>query len=347
MTVFTPEYLTAMTNRWSATPENGQPLIVRIATDPDRDDDRERIEGWVDRLHPDDRSTMAARLQSKDHFITAYGELMTAQVLMSAGLAPRYEPTLKANGDPLTPDWVCDGTPALVCDAFTAGGAEDLDAHQTSLRDIEHRLKKLSHAATIRIEIADAAPLDAGARKRLVGEISRWLGTHPPAGQQFGQPLAQHAPEALVWYGSDMLVEMIVVGGKRLDVIVSDPMHVVTTPASVAANFESKAKRYGVLQQPILVAAVKHPDAEIDDTDVEDVLLGQLVFVSGETIDGRIVEGTGRLPHGVLPARPEISAALWVDPYSFPEPRVRVWANTHARYPLPSNLIEAISKAKL
>src|SRR5205085_11062466 len=110
---------------------------------------------------------------------TAYGELMTAQVLMNAGLAPRYEPILKANGNPITPDWVCDGNPALVCDAFTAGCAEDLDAHQTSLRDIEHRLKKLSHVAMIRIEIADAAPLDAGARKLLVGEISSWLSTHP------------------------------------------------------------------------------------------------------------------------------------------------------------------------
>lgn len=276
---------------------------------------------------------MAARLQSKDHFITAYGELMTAQVLMNAGLTIRYEPNLMANGKPLTPDWVAEGSPTIICDAFTAGCADDRDSHETSLRDIEERLKRLPYPGMIRFEIADAATLDAGGRKRLVGEISSWLGTRPSAGD--------------CWYRDDVLVEMMVVGGKRLDILVSDPMHQIVTPASVAENFESKAKRYGVLQHPLIVAAVKHPRAEIDDDDVEDVLLGQLAHVSGQTDDGRIVGATRRLPGGVLHARPEISAALWIYPYSLPTPRVQVWANDTARYPVSEDLIEALSKATL
>jgi len=51
--------------------------------------------------------------------------------------------------------------------------------------------------------------------------------------------------------------------------------------ASVAANFESKAKRCGVLQQPLIVVAVKHAEAETDDIDVGGVLIGQLADVSG------------------------------------------------------------------
>jgi hypothetical protein len=124
-------------------------------------------------------------------------------------------------------------------------------------------------------------------------------------------------------------------------------MHHVVTPGSVAANFDLKAKRYGVLQLPLIVAAVKHPRAEIADIDVEDVLLGQLAYVSGETADGRIVGATRRLPGGVLSARPAISAALWIYPYSLPTPRVQVWVNVTAMYPLPPDLVEALSMPTL
>lgn len=332
MTVFTSEYVAAATRRWSATPESGQPLVARIAMDPDRQDDRDRIEAWVARVHSDDQSAIAARLQSKDHFLTAYGELMTAQVLMNAGFAPRYEPRLSANGRLLTPDWVMDGEPKVICDAFTAGCTEDRDGHETSLREIEDRLKKLPQKGMIRVEIADAAVFDAGERKRLVGEISAWLATCPGTGEY--------------WNGDEMLVEMMVVGGNRLDIIVSDPIHQIVTPASVASNFDAKAKRYGCLELPLIVVAVKHPSAEIADDDVEDVVLGELAYVSRETIDGRIVGRTERLPGGVLELRPEISAAMWIYPYSLP-PRVQTWANSAARHPLAPGLIEALATAAL
>lgn len=185
----------------------------------------------------------------------------------------------------------------------------------------------------IRIEIADASGLDARDRKLLVTEVASWLATGPIAGEK--------------WYGSGMLVEMMVVGGRRLDLLVSDPIHLVETPASVADNFASKAKRYGVLQLPLIVAAVKHPRAEIDDIDVENVVLGKEVIVSGETADGRIVSGIRRQTDGVLATRPEISAALWIYPYSLPAPRVKVWPNPAAWLPLSQELTEALATATL
>lgn len=93
--MFTTEYVAGLTERWSAVSEGAQPIIARIALDPERIEDRARIEQWVARLHPQDRPTMAALLQKEDRFITAYGELVTAQVLMNAGLSLRYRAGVK------------------------------------------------------------------------------------------------------------------------------------------------------------------------------------------------------------------------------------------------------------
>jgi hypothetical protein len=134
--VFTPEFVSSVTKRWALVADSGRPLIAKIAVDDDRDDDRQRIERWTSRLHVDDRATMAKRLQSKDQFITAYGELMTAQVLMNAGLMVRYEREFRTGDQLLTPDW-SSATPSIICDSFTAGLRDDRDKHETSLREIE------------------------------------------------------------------------------------------------------------------------------------------------------------------------------------------------------------------
>jgi hypothetical protein len=85
-----------------------------------------------------------------------------------------------------------------------------------------------------------------------------------------------------------MTVELLSVGGNRLSVITLDPMHIVDAPDSIAENFDDKVKKYGSLGLPLLVAAVKHHRAEINETDIEDVLLGSFAYVSKQTTSGHV-----------------------------------------------------------
>src|SRR5205085_5235597 len=100
--------------------------------------------------------------------------------------------------------------------------------------------------------------------------------------------------------------------------------HSWKTPSSLAENFHEKAKKYGGLEVPLIVAGVKHYRAETHVTEVEDVLFG-----------------------GVFDKRPELSAAPWVQPHSLPVPRVAFWANPKAARALPTQFASDFARASL
>ena len=334
MNVFTPQYLEVVARRWESRTERDWPLIVRIALQNDRADDRDRIEAYVAELDPADRPKMTRNLQSDKQFIMTYGELLIGHVLVAAGLAPRYEPELRLSGGVCTPDWYIDGPDPIVCDVFTAGLPQRRDADETSLRDIEARLAEARLAAIpggymVSLEVENAASLDPRARKELAVAVQRWLAS----GVQKGDAI-RIGPATL---------EVLHVGGRRLDVVTTESIHIVETPAKLAENFEEKAKKYARLGFPVIAAAVKHYRAEINRADVEDVLLGQLAYVSRETISGQIVGGTERLDDGVFAARPELSAAMWLEPYHLPQRVFGVWGNPAACKPVPDKMLERIS----
>lgn len=311
MHVFTPTYLHRLGARWSARAEQDWPLIARIALHDDRKDDRDRIEAYVSRLHIADQPKMVRNLQSEKQFITAYGELLIGELLANAGMTPRYEPELRTAAGICTPDWYLDGCDPIVLDVFTAGLQQQRDADETSLREIESRFAAVRAGYMISLEVENAASVDSRGRKDLVRRAAEWLSLPRRKGDT-------------VRIGAAML-EVLFVGGTRLDVITTESIHIITTPAKLAENFEEKAKRYAPLGFPVIAGAVKHHRAEIKATDVEDVLFGQLAYVSRETVTGRIVGQTERLADGVFARRPELSAAIWMEPYRLPrtsDPRV-------------------------
>jgi hypothetical protein len=329
--VFSQTYIAELQRRWSATPPNGRPLIARIALEDHRQDDRERIEKYIRRLHPDDVPKMTSLLRNQ--FETTYGELIVAQVMMNAGFSPRYEPAVRWAAGTLTPDWFMGGCSPWVCDAFTAGLTEDRNAHETSLREIEARLKAIRAPYTVKLEIVDATIFDSRSRKHFALEVQRWLETRPSVG------------DSIVL--GDAQIEVTVLGGNHVDVITIEPMHIIVTPASLAKNFEAKAKRYAPLNRPVVAAAVKHFRAEIDTVDVEDVLLGTLAYVSAETPTGKIVGRTQRLNDGVFAQRLDLSGAIWINPYRLTQPVVRFWSNPAARWELPDGALKRLAVASL
>lgn len=329
--LFTSVYFDELQRRWLETPPHGRPLIARIALDDHRQDDRERIERFIERLHPDDAPRMASLLRSQ--FEATYGELIVAQVMINAGFSPRYEPSVRWAGGVLTPDWFIGGCAPWVCDAFTAGLTDDRNAHETALREIEARLTGIAAPYTVRLEIADAAGLDSRLRKQFALKAQRWLDTRPSVG------------DSIVI--GDARIEVAVAGGTHVDVMTIEPMHIVVTPSSLAKNFEAKAKRYAPLNLPVVAAAVVHFRAEIDTVDVEDVLFGTLAYVSGENSTGKIVGRTQRLNDGVFAKRPDLSGAIWINPYRLTQPVVRFWSNPAARWQLPTDSLKRLAVASL
>ncbi|HUR81917.1 MAG TPA: hypothetical protein VM733_14225 [Thermoanaerobaculia bacterium] len=290
MLVFTTGYLDDLNRRWASRPENEWPLVVHIALKDRSHDVRERIERYVRELDSADQSKIARNLQSEKQFITTFGELMIGHVLVTAGLRPRYEPELHSSKGACTPDWYFNGSSPVVCDVFTAGLLQQRDADDTALRDIQARLAAIRGGYMILLEVDDASSLDSRGRKELAAEVERWL----QSGVRKGDKLRVRPA----------LLEVLLVGASRLDLLTTESMHIVQTPPKLSENFMEKAKKYAPLGFPVIAAAVKHYRAEIDETDVEDVLLGQLAYVSRETSSGQIVERTERLDDGVFTAEP-------------------------------------------
>jgi len=331
MTVFDPTYLSDLERRWRGRPEGDWPLVARIALQDFRANDRQVIERCVANLHPDDHPKMIRQLQNQ--IVTTYGELLAAQVLINAGFEPRYEPTLRTESGVLTPDWCIGGSEPFICDVFTAGLEKSHDMHETALREIEERLLAIPAPYFMAVEMANAAKIDAGGRKKLANEVASWLSTTPAVGEarSFG----------------DMHVEILVIGGDHVDVMTREQMQIIQTPASIFENFDEKAKKYASVGQPLLVIAVKHHRANIDAIDVEDVVLGTSAYVSRETPSGKVVGRSERLHDGVFEKRPGLSAAMFIAPHKQPEPEVRIWSNPLATSPLPVQTLERLAQAKL
>jgi hypothetical protein len=221
----------------------------------------------------------------------------------------------------------------MICDVFTAGLVQQRDADETALREIEARLAQIPEAYTIKLEVEDAANIDAGGRKKLSAAFARWLS----AGRTKGDAASI----------GNATIEVLLVGGHRLDVITAEPVHIVETPSKLAENFEEKAKRYAPFGLPVIAAAVKHNRAETDATEVEDVLYGQLAYVSRETSTGQIIGRTERLPGGVFACRRELSAAIWIEPFHLPAPIIHVWDNPIANFAVAPFHLERLRSATL
>ena len=331
MTVFDSSYISDLERRWRRRPESDWPLEVGIALQDFRDDDRRLIERCVAALHPDDQPKMIRQLRNQ--FVTTYGELRAAQALIDAGFQPRYEPSLPTETGVLTPDWYVSGRDTFVCDVFTAGLEKGHNIHETALRELEARLIAIPAPYFVAIEMANAASVDSGGRKKLANDVAQWLSSDRVAGEttSFGQ----------------LPVEVLAKGENHVDVLTMEPMQIIETPASIYENFDEKAKKYAPLGLPLLVIAVKHHRSKIDAIDVEDVVRGKLTFVSGTTKSGQVAERWERRPGGVFEKRRSLSAAMFVAPHKRPDPGLQIWPNPNADSPLPHEVLDRLSHARL
>ena len=324
MAVFDDAYVQVLSGRWSSRPKNEWPTLAAIALLEHRDVYRAMIEEYVARLHEDDRRRITANLRNEKQFVTTFGELLVGGMFATAGFSPRYEPRLTVGEASYTPDWLIHEPLLFACDVFTAGLEKDRSAAEKSLRELNARLTRIPLPYILKLEVTRPHELTAHDRREIASAAERWLSTCP-------------AKAALRMFGHATL-EVMGTGGEHVSVITAEGMHVVETPPNVPENFIEKAKRYAPLDMPLIVAAVKHYQAEIDTIDIENVLFGTEVFVSLPSGE----EAMTRQPGGVFATRPQLSAAVWLEPFAYP-PVTRVWANPVAAKPVPREVLEQLA----
>jgi hypothetical protein len=331
--VFTPDFVADMQRRYDRFPEYQKPLISKIATAKYRSDDRERIESWLVRLDSDDIRAFVSLLRNADQFLHAYGELAVAQVLLDAGWSVAYERPYNANGQRLTPDWTLRrGTLHVICDVFTAGLVESRGHSESATREVIGRLSTIEAPYLVNLDVPNGFTLAPTDQKQLCGEFARWVRADVGIGS--------------IWRRNDCTIKIVGPSRGRIVVIATDNVHIVPTAVSITTNLREKARKYGVLGLPLLVAATKHPDAEADELMFADCVLGDLVYRSIQLANGSIVGATVREPGGAFDGRAELSAAFWINPYAIGRLDHQLIPNPAAVRPLPEELIASLTSVE-
>lgn len=327
--VFTPDFIAQIRRKYDRLPEYQRPLVAKIATDARRAEDRERIELWLARVREDDVRKLVALLRDRGHFLHTYHELAFVQRVLARGWTAEYERRYDVGGRQLTPDWTITlGGVEVICDVFTGGLIEHHGRSEEAIRELIGRLSALEFPHLVRLNVPNGFDLSARDQKQMCVAFATWLGGGVATGS--------------VWHDNNCTITIVGPSHGKVEVIATDGMHTVPTATSITSNFREKAKKYGVLELPLLVAAVRHPDAEASEEMFSDSVLGEEVFRSIQLPDGSFVEGIDHEGGGAFDGRPELSAAYWLDPYAVGRNDQLLITNPTATRPLPERLIETL-----
>lgn len=325
MTVFDEAYRDAILSRYAKRPERDWPLSAKVAALDAWEENRAWIEETVARLNPGDRPKIVHLL--KEQFLPTLGELVVGWMFLETDCNPRYEQTYQTESGQLTPDWALshDGT-EFVCDVFTAGLLDEREAYTSLVNSLTGRLQAITEPVLLEMTVPPATTMDPAQQKRFANDVAAWL----RSGVSRDAELTIQGVRVRVL--GDTSGHVLVIG--------FESMHIVPTPDSVRKTIKEKAKKYSALGLPMLIAAVRHPSAEMDPIDFENAVAGNEVYRSVLMADGRIVGGEVRESGGAFERRPELAAAMLVEPWgSYTKPPVHLFRNEASTKPLPESLL--------
>jgi hypothetical protein len=327
--VYPENYRSGILNRFERLPEQSWPLFAKVAALPDWQDYREWIERTVERLHVDDREKLGHLLRQKDNFLHTFGELVTGDLFLDAGATIRYELQHDlGDGAFLTPDWTCHyyGV-TFICDVFTAGLLDERAEYEQYVNDLVRRLSTLKAPFTVVAQIPFTGTFPDA--KGTAARFAKWIREAGRVGE--------------VWREGVLTIEIVGTSSEHVLVMAVEPLHEIPVPESIRANIREKGRKYAVLKLPFIVAAVKDHRANVPLSIFEDAVLGDLVYKSVRLPTGRFIEGDYTEPNGAFHSRPALSAAMWINPFSFSLDKVlRVIENANAVLPLPPSFINSL-----
>lgn len=90
--VFAPDWVERQKRRYSQSPAHARPKLYGLWVEDRLQSFRDRIEGWVAPLSPEERADVIPRLRDPGNFQQTYNELAVGDSLRAAGLQLAYEP---------------------------------------------------------------------------------------------------------------------------------------------------------------------------------------------------------------------------------------------------------------
>ncbi len=328
--VFTSDFLDELERRYDNRRSWEQPDVYFLATSPERATEREWIEHQVAELDSDARAKVIPKLRSDDHWVATFHELSVLAVLRDAWLEPTYESILA--GTDLTPDILIEGAGrGVAVEVWTRRVSDRKRKEQVGWRELCGRLSPIPSGLGLRVEATERdtviAPPTASRAKQLERELSVWL---LGAGTSVGA-LYEHPPYRFVVAGTIPSVRTLLVPPRRGGSVSTD---------DVLDGIRDKVRRYAPalrVADRSLVVAVAAETVPIDMELIRAALRGsQSTSVTFGPFDsGLLADHSVQLRKDDVPPRfdPTLAAVAWLS-VPGPEPRLEVFANASARYPL-------------
>jgi hypothetical protein len=290
---------------------------------------RDLLNAWHQRMPEKSQADLRGRMRSGDErqFDGAFWEIYLCECLRGVGTEVSVHPQLVGTGK--VPDFLAEGAEPFYLEATTTGVAPAEAGADRRLAEVIDALQSIdSPNFFLDIDIP-AAPGRLPSVGRLRAEVETWLGGLDPdeATQAYSEQI-DHFPfsalPARTWNLEGWSIELHAIpkstasrgkaGLHPVGMHSSGGAVIVDRATPLGLALTKKAKRYGTLEHPYLVAVMDVDDFRIDEYEVRNALYGTSVAVLARD-HGQVTASERRQPNGFWygqegPRRTNVSGIL-------------------------------------
>ncbi len=177
MEVFDAKFCAELRTQLYNRPDWAPPGLAHIALSEESAPVRQWMGEALDHLPDPGRSKLANRLRHEDHFITAFSELSVAAAIITAGLAPEYEPLLHGKTPDLYVSDTATGQPVVI-DVWTRQVPKGTRTTWVAWDELRTRITRIPVGVGMTVAALNgstpAAPT-SGDSKRIAAALKDWL----------------------------------------------------------------------------------------------------------------------------------------------------------------------------
>ena len=313
MVFFTSDRIEKLQKRYGHLSPARRPFLAKVALDEEYLDVRDQVEGGLG-AYSLLIATSWSRISNPTQFLHTLHELQVGVLFSDLGFPPHYERPFESESGEITPDWVI-GVEAdeVLCDVFTAEGTRVRKNQNDELQKLVERLQRLNPPRFLILEYDQDMKLDVASAKDVAREVQEWLRSGGPT-----RPLQINGFKITDEGQSEVT-----------DVLLYEECSPSEVSNQIRSNFTDKAKKYGSLQRPLIITGVKYSGAELPSGIIDDLLWGGQYYRFGTPGAGGQFH---RRPDSVLSHRPELSAAIWMNPYRVNGSGLKIVRNREAAH---------------
>lgn len=317
MTVFDPEYLQRLENKYGQYPDYAKPEIYSIVQYQDL---RDEIEAMVSVLSQDEQKNIIPRLRAKDNFRQTYGELVVGNLLRKLYYDVEYDKRIEG----ISPDWTVGAIreiPNFIVEVFSTDFSPNLDKEHKAVKNLEERLYQIPLGVTLEIEVDDHRSLNQERNKQIARDVKEWLTQEAPfIGRQYSGD------------GFNCEIRNYNSNSLSLQPYILPNFHLIDTNRLVE-NIKNKTERYKMLGIPLVVSVVTNNI--LLGEQIRNILLGGRGVYIGNT-GAKESTTSFLLNNGLFNKYPDLSAVVWVSEVWNGGKMTTIY-NPAATKPLPAN----------